>query len=219
MYECGIKKTESLNQIICNVKTIVTFFKQSARAADFLRQNTTLKLKQNVPTRWNSTYDMLKRFLEISDKVNEALFSVQLAGLKPPPMVSGADFDIIQEMVVILKPWADVTAEMSAENNVTALKIIPIIYCLKKTLDEIKPLTVEGRALLSNIKSSFDIRFKNVEENSNLALSTFLDPRFKADNFEKPLALSKTLTRLQQEMSRLSATCEQEVQVFDGFSN
>lgn len=51
--------------ILTRVKDIVTFFKQSIKAADSLRAVSNLKLVQSVPTRWNSSYYMIERFLQL----------------------------------------------------------------------------------------------------------------------------------------------------------
>ncbi|XP_066590577.1 E3 SUMO-protein ligase ZBED1-like [Prorops nasuta] len=53
--------------IIKKVKSIVTHFKKSVFSADTLRTSSDLKLIQAVDTRWNSTHDMLQRFINLSD--------------------------------------------------------------------------------------------------------------------------------------------------------
>ncbi|KAJ8969216.1 hypothetical protein NQ317_015266 [Molorchus minor] len=63
------------NNILCKVKSIVEYFKRSSSALNRLREMQeqmklpNLKLKQDVPTRWNFTYEMLKRILEIKEAV------------------------------------------------------------------------------------------------------------------------------------------------------
>jgi hypothetical protein len=42
-------------------------------AADELRALSNLKLIQSVETRWNSTYDVLERFIELADKISGIL--------------------------------------------------------------------------------------------------------------------------------------------------
>lgn len=69
-----------------------------------------LKLKQDVVTRWNSTYEMLQRISQIKD----ALVST-LSLNRPDLMLTFEEWDVISELVTILKPFYEVTIEVSAE--------------------------------------------------------------------------------------------------------
>nr|CAI5826184.1 unnamed protein product [Callosobruchus analis] len=66
-----VDETSGLSDVVNKVKVIVKFFKQSVVAADNLRKIQKLnseeifKLIQSVPTRWNSTFYMLQRFLRL----------------------------------------------------------------------------------------------------------------------------------------------------------
>lgn len=67
-----INNNSDLKELV-KVKSIVTYFKQSVKAADELRKaqpvQTPLKLIQEVSTRWNSMYYMLERFIRLLDHV------------------------------------------------------------------------------------------------------------------------------------------------------
>lgn len=69
--EDGLKNTRDLQEIIGKCKSIVTHFKRSAKATDILRKEqekrneNQLKLLQDIVTRWNSIYYMIKRILEM----------------------------------------------------------------------------------------------------------------------------------------------------------
>lgn len=74
--------TPEFKEIINKVKAIVTFFKRSVHAADNLKklqlqagksEGICLKLIQDCETRWNSTFYMLQRFLELEEYVNTVL--------------------------------------------------------------------------------------------------------------------------------------------------
>jgi len=74
LVQCALSSSEEFTKIVQKVKSIVTFFKHSVKASDILRliqlnggksEGTCLKLKQECPTRWNSLFYMLQRFLEL----------------------------------------------------------------------------------------------------------------------------------------------------------
>ncbi len=68
-----------MSQLLGRVKKVVSFFHRSTTATAVLQdkqailQLPTHKLVQNVPTRWNSSHDMLERFLEQQAAVLPAL--------------------------------------------------------------------------------------------------------------------------------------------------
>lgn len=65
----------SIERVTKKVKDIVTYFKKSShglsKLQDLQRQtrSSILKLKQDCPTRWNSTYDMLDRIFELKEPI------------------------------------------------------------------------------------------------------------------------------------------------------
>jgi len=80
------------------VKDIVKYFKQSVIAADKLRAVSDLKLIQSEPTRWNSSYYMFNRFIELSGKIS----SILLECPKSPPMLFAFEVQSIKEFVDLL---------------------------------------------------------------------------------------------------------------------
>lgn len=81
-----------------------------------------LKLEQDVATKWNSTYDMLIRFL----KVKEALIAT-VAIMRPDLSLLQDHWTIIEKATELFKIFYDITVEISVEQYVSILKYI--VFC------------------------------------------------------------------------------------------
>ncbi|XP_063902930.1 E3 SUMO-protein ligase ZBED1-like [Zophobas morio] len=197
----ALKLTTHLSDIINKVKEIVAFFKHSTKATEELKSqqiqngapnNKTLKLIQQCETRWNSTYLMLQRFLLLATYISSVLFNY-----KNPTMVNHDEIEILEEVVLILKPFQLLTTEISGEKYVTASKIIPLAHCLKLSLNRLDGSTEFGKELITNLGNEVQKRFYSeesfIERNEILAVATVIDPRFKKIHFESARSLSNTL--------------------------
>ena len=155
------------------VREIVTFFNQSRNAMDDLRNEHRIKetkfykLKKDVETRWNSVYFMLESFTKQRIQVTTVLTKHDRTGPSPN------EAKVIEEALVVLKPFFDVTKEISSEKYTSISKIIPIINILTKFLD------AKSSALGEQLKKQIQSYFSDVESEKFSLYSTFLDPRFK----------------------------------------
>ena len=192
----AIEDSGNFKEILTKVRTIIQYFKQSGPAADELRKvqpsNRILKVKQDVETRWNSSYLMLNRYIELKDYINLALSHL----VDAPTQITGAENEVISDGLRILKPFFSITEEMSAEKVVTLSKVIPIQYYLRQGLSEMKLATQIGSLLQQSLIQGLEVRFINVQKNMIATIATILDPRFKKMNIELPESLSRALAKL-----------------------
>lgn len=84
---------------------------------------TVLKLKQDIRTRWNSTFFMLERLI----KLKEPLTIVMITLKDAPCHLNPDEWSIIEDVVPLLRPFDKVTVELSAEQYPTILTVIPLI--------------------------------------------------------------------------------------------
>jgi len=64
-----------------------------------------VKLKNDVVTRWNSTYDMFRRIYEIREQVEAAIAVLQ----KPVQSLTAEEWTVLKESCEILQPFEIVT--------------------------------------------------------------------------------------------------------------
>lgn len=182
---------ESIEKIVGKVKSIVMHFKKSPFALSKLTSMQTnlkkekLKLKQDVPTRWNSTFDMLERFNLNKDPI---IFSLAILGVKTFNLVD-KDWDIIQQAVEILRVFYEVTKEISSEKTVSISKMGILIRLMARNIKsyqkENKNCCEEINTLLENLLNGLTERFGELSYNELVTQATLLDPRFKKQAFDE----------------------------------
>lgn len=192
--------------IVSKVKTIVTWFKQSCVASDELRKATAaamespagVKLIQSVDTRWNSTYYMLQRFLELRSVINDILFRHPRA----PAMLSASDISTVSSVIVVLRPLEAATKEISGDKYCTSSKIIPLVRCMLSKITSAvieDPVAKEVQKLAIN---EINKRMGSIEHVSALAIASILDPRFKRIHFNDAIACSNAVSKIKDIMKK-----------------
>ena len=190
--EKALEKSEEATSLILKVKNVVSWFKHSVIASDELRKLGDKKLIQSVPTRWNSTFYMLKRFIELRRIVNDIVNRHPTA----PPMLNASEIEDITEICEILQPLEAATSEISGENYLTTSLVIPLVSIMHRKIQNLNPEKQIGKKLLKELFMEFSRRFGAVEHVHLLAMATLLDPRFKKIYFKSPLTCSKHINHI-----------------------
>lgn len=100
-----------IQDVVAKVKAIVEYVHRSTVASERLRATQLqmglepLKMKQDVTTRWNSTFYMLQRVLDRKDAIISTL------ALMNPSLttLTFAEWDVVKDACDILKPFEEVT--------------------------------------------------------------------------------------------------------------
>lgn len=181
----AINQNEDLSKLLAKCRSLVTHFKQSSVAAYKLKEKETelnlpeLKLKQDVATRWNSTFYMMARMVELKQPLTLALADLERA----PENLSGTDWASMVDCLPSLKPFLEMTEFLSGQKYVTMSVIVPLIRGLQHALCNIIPSTDIGRRLRNSLMEMVSRRLGHLESNKIVAKATILDPRFKKTAF------------------------------------
>ncbi|XP_047004627.1 zinc finger BED domain-containing protein 4-like [Schistocerca americana] len=152
------------------------------------------KLVQEVPTRWNSTLYMLERIVEIKDAVKTSLvlFTVDFEQL------TDEEWNICSELCSVLKPFAQVSTQLSAESYPTGSQVIVLTRGLLSVCAELlkRPFNSVTRTIIEELTKGLKDRFHNVEMSKSIGVATLLDPRFKSLVFESRVAADNAKKQL-----------------------
>lgn len=196
--------TTEITDVITQVKNIVEYFHRSTQGQKKLTATQqqmnlpVLKLKQDVKTRWNSTFDMLQRIVQVKDAVI-ATVALQRSDLS----IKEQDWEIIEGVLPLLKPFYEITVEISAEKNVTLSKVIVFCNLLKSFLQRHASNNEKVVAVQSALKKGMEDRFKDIENNILYAECTILDPRFRQRVFKNQRACEVALQGLRHKIGRV----------------
>ena len=173
----ALSTTGRLQDIIKKCRKISTYFNHSSKASNKLTEFQTQngfpnhKLKQQVETRWNSTFFMLERYLEQRKVVSMTLEWFDKGELN----LDTEEVKEIELAVESLRPFEEVTTDISAEKQPTLSKIGPIIQDIIESLEQNQQSEIRDH-LHQEMKSRFE---DILDSNKEISTSTFLDPRLR----------------------------------------
>ncbi|XP_012218110.1 zinc finger BED domain-containing protein 4-like [Linepithema humile] len=195
-----------INDILSQVRSIVRKVKNNVNAGDELKklqmqnglsEGQCLRFLLDMKVRWNSTYFMAARYIELKNYV----YTVLLKCPDAPDPLSRDQIQVLEDLVLIFKPIQNVITEISGDSYSTGSIAIPIIRGLKLCISKLKPNTKMGKDLMLRISEALEKRFKELESNQVLAVATILDPRFKKLAFESRLKCANAINKINRLMN------------------
>ncbi|KAG8172931.1 hypothetical protein JTE90_022838 [Oedothorax gibbosus] len=139
-------------------------------------ESNVMLLVQSVPTRWNSTYAMLCRF--VGYVTISSCCCREPLDKNSPAMIKGEDIELLSEVIEILKPFDEATTEISGSEYLTGSLVIPMVSSIESVLNVQKPSHEAAKLLKQKLFSSLNNRKQKVLQNSLLCKATLCDPRY-----------------------------------------
>lgn len=179
------RDTPNFEQLCAKARTIVGHYKRSSLARSRLRgvQESMgmepLEVVQDVPTRWNSEYEMLSRLLKLRRPI-----SLDLSEQDSLEDFGSAEWRLMTAVTSVLKCVDDATRECCSERHPTLSQVVPLVHCLQLLLTQQQQSCGEESTFAKNLLHAMKCRFGDIKLQVPYAFSTALDPRFKAVCFD-----------------------------------
>ena len=144
-------------------------------------------LIQDVKTCWNSSYDMLERFLYLQEPVKKLLedeewkdkITVKAGNNAGRPVkFTNSDWKLIEKSVKVLGPFKEATLKLSSASACIS-QSIPTITSLLHTLKPSILISDHGvKDLKRRLRENLKRRLGYIEESEIHSIATLLDPRY-----------------------------------------
>jgi hypothetical protein len=180
-------QVNNMSRVLGRVRRVVSFFHRSTTATSILKEKQQLlqldihKLIADVPTRWNSSYDMVERYLEQQAAIFATLSAKDIRkNAKDLVTLSDSDISDLEDILPVLKPLKSVTTVLCSEYMPTVSMILPTKSKIMRSMT----CDPSDSPLVKSVKKAIsdDIKDRYLEPTLNQFLneSTALDPRFKS---------------------------------------
>jgi len=189
LLEDSVKKLRKLIKTIRKSTKILEDLEQLA----VLNEKTFLVPILDCKTRWNSTYQMIKRACLLYESINMLL--IKHPSLNPY-MPDIKDWQIYEDLVVLLELFNDATIELSSQTYPTIAHAQIILLALRNDLENKNFLLEE---VVEAMLSKFIEYFNRITE--SLHISAFLDPRYKKLCFPD-MTIEEILTPIRQKINQ-----------------
>ena len=148
------------------------------------------KVIQDCPTRWNSTFYMLQRLVELRWPLTAVLADERVT----KPIYRNLDlkseqWNLAEELVKVLHPIELATTFLSYEENVSISCVLPVLCGLVKGLEKPTNSDATVATVITNLKrlTANEIKTRwnldNLDSTGLLVLAAAVDPRFRQLSF------------------------------------
>ncbi|XP_010778641.1 zinc finger BED domain-containing protein 1 [Notothenia coriiceps] len=174
------------SRLLGRVRRVAAFFHRSSTATAVLATKQGMlnlpahKLIMDVVTRWNSSLDMLERYLEQQQAIAATLLSAEVRrNAREIDTLEPADITDAEDMVRLLSPLKKATTVLCDESRPTVSLIVPLKHMIEQSMAQCDEDSSTIAQMKRAILKDFTDRYQG-EQNKFLQVSTALDPRFRS---------------------------------------
>ena len=193
----AIDNCRPVQKLLASGRRLVGHFKHSNQATEMLlsRQKqlgeSPLKLVQDVPTRWNSSFYMLERLLKLKLALH-AVFQNDVHKKFRDLIMDDRQWKLAEEFVDVMRPQETATSILGGQKYVTASLVLPVIVSVRDGLaaaGESFSGAVAGfrRHLADELTGKFCLDKQDAA--STWVLAAAMDPRFRGLSFLPSLSI------------------------------
>ena len=183
----GLKAADS-SPLVAKFRYLVGHFKHSsANTSELKRSHSSAslpkydvmfhKLQQDVATRWNSTYMMLARLLEVKDAIMQ--YHIDHPNNYSGSKLTESDWDKMAKYTPVLGSLADATEYVGSEQYATCSAVLPLEAFLRRLL----MVNDDDPGYIARFKTAplndFTNRIEGIDALTTLQMAVALDPRYK----------------------------------------
>ena len=182
----GVFEQHDIQSMLSSVRELCIMFRQQQKYIEALSKADIPKCRTtvlDVPTRWNSTFDMLERFVALKTAIVTAL--AELGDFENA--VGGSTWKLCEELIEFLEPLSLATTRLSAGRQITISLVVPTLNAFRQRLVAVVSIdsdasndSAEMLTIRQRFKAAFDRYLaKYLTWDSVHAMSTLLDPRYR----------------------------------------
>lgn len=146
-------------KVVCQCRKLVGHFKHSTTLTAEMHKRQKLLgepehvLIQDVPTRWNSTYEMMDRLVEQCRVLSDIMLDPKMTKKSDcVKLLKDNEWDVVTDLTQVLGVFADETSYMCSEKDISCSEFLPIVCGLMnthlKSKDSDSPTTVKVKEAL-----------------------------------------------------------------------
>ncbi|XP_069395941.1 zinc finger BED domain-containing protein 4-like [Paralichthys olivaceus] len=199
----GVLSQRSISDCVAIGRKIVGHFRHSQLATSRLRDiqqelgMKTMMLQQDVATRWNSTFYMMKSLLD-----QKRALGVYGADHELPACLSAHQWGLVENMTTLLTPFEQLTRDISSHLATTA-DVIPSVVALKRLLSKAADTDSGVRTAKHTLLEAVNARFGSAFSEPLYYLATILDPRYK-DRYFDTVTKQAAANMLQKQVDKMT---------------